>query len=445
MTMPLMKPRRKNPVLRTRQMNLPPWARGRVALGMTAAAAEGRFELQVCKDCEAVQYPPRDACHRCLSPRLVWTPQSGAGELLSTTTLHHSNDPFFRERLPWRLGLVRLDAGPNVVVHLHGDVQAPAVHRDVQAPAVHGEVTEPARRRPDQEAAPVRVRVGARLDRAGQAVLIGFPREGSEHMADDSMLREMTSDPKFRKVLVTDGKTALGQAIVRALVAAGADIVWVGHAEPWKKLPGFDDITRLPQVSLVALDVTDGRSVAELAGEIGGKVDIVVNNAEVHRAFGIAARRGTDVARHEMDINYFGLLRLAQEFGPALKGRSADGVTHAAAWVNLLSIYALANYPPHGTFSASKAAAHSLAQCLRAEMRPAGIRVVNIFPGPIDDEWNQNLPPPKLAPEALAASIVKALKEGIEDVYPGDVAQEWLERWRDNPKVLERELAAGGS
>jgi len=29
-------------------------------------------------------------------------------------------------------------------------------------------------------------------------------------------------------------------------------------------------------------------------------------------------------------------------------------------------------------------------------------------------------------------------------VYPGDVAQEWLERWRENPKVLERELAAGG-
>ena len=34
-------------------------------------------------------------------------------------------------------------------------------------------------------------------------------------MADDKMLREMTSDPKFRKVLVTDGKTAVGQALVR--------------------------------------------------------------------------------------------------------------------------------------------------------------------------------------------------------------------------------------
>jgi len=301
---------------------------------------------------------------------------------------------------------------------------------------LHGEVGD----------APQRVRVGARLDRAGQAVLIGFPNEGSPHMADDKMLREMTSDPKFRKVLVTDGKTEVGQAMVRALVKAGADIVWVGHAEPWKKMGGgLDDITALPQVTLVPLDLTNGRSVSELAGEIGGKVDIVINNAEVHRTFGIGARRGTDVAKAEMDINYFGLLRLAQEFGPALKGRSADGVTGATAWVNLLSIYALTNFPPHGTFSASKAAAHSLAQCLRAEMRPAGIRVINAFPGPIDDEWNQHMPPPKLAPSALANAIVKALRDGVEDVYPGDVAQEWLERWRDNPKILERELAAGGS
>ncbi len=416
MTMPLMRPKRKNPVLRTQQMNLPPGSRGRIALGMTAAAAEGRFELQTCEDCGTVQYPPRAACHKCLSRQLHWRTQTGEGQLLSTTTLHHSNDLFFRERLPWRLGLVHLDAGPTLMVHLHG------------------EVTD----------APARVRVGAHLDRAGQAVLIGFPQQGSAHMADDKMLREMTSDPKFRKVLVTDGKTEVGQAIVHALVKAGADTIWVGHAEPWKKTGGLDDISALPQVTLVPLDLTNGRSVTELAGSIGGKVDIVINNAELHRGFGIGGRRGTDVARAEMDINYFGLLRLAQEFGPALKGRSADGAIGATAWVNLLSIYALSNFPPHGTFSASKAAAHSLAQCLRAEMRPAGIRVINIFPGPIDDEWNQHIPPPKLAGAALANAIVKALRDGVEDVYPGDVAQEWLERWRDNPKVLERELATGG-
>jgi len=410
----LKKPKRKNPVLRTRLPALPPGSRSRIALGLTAAAAQGRFELQQCRECGTVQYPPREACVNCLSIHLSWSEQKSGGRLLADTTLHHSNDLFFRERLPWRLGLVRLDCGPTVVVHLHGDVPP----------------------------APARVRVAARLDRAGQAVLVALPTKETPHMADDRQLREFTCDPKHRKVLVTDAKTATGQALVSALAAAGADLIWAGHAEPWKKFPGFDELRTIPQVTLLPLDVTDSKSVREVAAEIGGKVDILINNAEHNRSFGIANRSGVETARAEMDVNYFGLLRLAQEFGPALRSRGADGLASAVAWVNLLSIYALANFPSHGTFSASKAAAHSLAQCLRAEMRPAGVRVVNVFPGPIDDEWNQLLLPPKIAPQALARAAVRALQDGIEDVYPGDVAQEWLARWRDNPKALERELSS---
>ena len=409
----LEKPRRKNPVLRTRLPTLPPAARSRVAHGLTAAAAEGRFALQACRDCGHVQYPPREACGRCLSIRLQWRAQDGIGELVADTTLHHSNDLFFRERLPWRLGLVKLAAGPAVVAHLHAGVGA----------------------------APAKVHVSARLDRAGQAVVVATPNKESE-MANDRQLREFTCDPKNRKILVTDGKSALGQALVRTLLPHEPEIIWVGYAEPWKKIPGFDELASIPQVTLVPLDVTDSKNVRELAAEIGAKVDILVNNAEHHRAYGIANRAGVETARAEMDVNYFGLLRLAQEFGPVMRARGADGQASAVAWVNLLSVYALANFPPHGTFSASKAAAHSLAQCLRAEMRPAGVRVVNVFPGPIDDEWNQLLPPPKIAPRALAQAIVRALREGVEDVYPGDVAQEWLERWRDNPKALEKELSS---
>jgi NAD(P)-dependent dehydrogenase (short-subunit alcohol dehydrogenase family)/uncharacterized OB-fold protein len=389
--------RKKNPVLRTRLPTLPPAARSRVALGLTAAAALGRFELQQCRDCAAVQYPPREACEKCLSVRLSWRQQDDRGELLAATVLH----------------LIKLACGPTVVAHLHADVPA----------------------------APARLRVAARLDRAGQAVLVGLPEKENVNMAEDRQLREFSCDPKLRKVLVTDGKSALGQALVRTLAAAGAELIWVGHAEPWKRLPGFDALQKLPQVTMVPLDLTDSKNVRELAGEIGAKVDILVSNAELHRTHGIAGRQGVETARAEMDVNYFGLLRLAQEFGPAMRARGADGLASAVAWVNLLSIYALANFPPHGTFSASKAAAQSLAQCLRAEMRPAGVRVVNVFPGPIDDEWNQLLPPPKLAPAALATAIVNALREGVEDLYPGDVAQEWLERWRDNPKALEKELS----
>jgi NAD(P)-dependent dehydrogenase (short-subunit alcohol dehydrogenase family)/uncharacterized OB-fold protein len=409
---PLQRPKRKNPVLRTRQPVLPPGSRSRAALGLTAAAALGRFELQVCASCGSVQYPPREACHKCLSDRLKWTLQDGAGELLATTQVHVSHDLFFRERMPWQLAMVRLDCGPTVVAHLHGACPP----------------------------APARVRIGARLDKAGQGVLVAFPLDEVPNMADDRQLREMTCDPRFRKVLITDGKTKVGQALARALLTAGADIVWVGHAEPWKKFPGLDELASDPKVTLVPLDVTDSRSVTQLAGEIGGRVDILINNAEVHRTHGISSRSGVEVARAEMDVNYFGLLRLAQEFGPALKGRGADGQSSATAWVNILSVYALSNFPPHGTFSASKAAALSLSQCLRAEMQPAGLRVVNVFPGPIDDEWNQALPPPKLTAKALAKSVVGALRDGVEDVYPGDVAQEWLARWRENPKVLEREL-----
>lgn len=415
MTAPLLRPKRKNPVLRTRLPTLPPAIRSRVALGLTAAAARGSFELQVCRDCATVQYPPREACCACLSDRLDWRVQNGAGELISETLLRHSQELFFRERVPWRLGMVRLDCGPTVIAYLHGDCPA----------------------------APARMRIRACLDRAGQAVLVALPEKETPNMADDRQLREMTCDPKFRKVLVTDGKTAAGQAVVEAVAAAGADLIWVGHAEPWKKLPGFDRLKAIPQVALLPLDVTNSRSVKEIAGEIGGRVDILINTADHHRNFGIASRYGVETARAEMETNYLALLRLAQEFAPAMRARGADGQSSAVAWVNLLSIFALSNFPPHGTYSASKAAALSLAQCLRAEMRASGVRVVNVFPGPIDDEWNQQLLPPKLAPAALAAAIVKALQDGLEDVYPGDVAQEWLARWRDNPKALERELAAG--
>jgi NAD(P)-dependent dehydrogenase (short-subunit alcohol dehydrogenase family) len=228
----------------------------------------------------------------------------------------------------------------------------------------------------------------------------------------------------------------VAQAIVRALVAADADVIWIGEAEPWKKNAGLTALRELSQTMIVPLDVTDGKSVRELAAEIGGKVDIVINTADHHRTLAVG-RAGIETAQLEMDVNYFGLLRLAQAFGPALKARAADGPSNAIAWVNLLSIFALANYPPHGTYSASKAAAFSLSQALRADLRPAGVRVINVFPGPIDDEWDQLEMPPKLAPAALAKAVIEALRGSVEDVYPGDVAQDWLARHLDNPKALE--------
>src|ERR1700720_3105971 len=144
---PTRRARPKHPLRRFPTPPLPPAARSRVALGLTAFAAQGRLALQVCRDCGAVHYPPQEACRRCLCMRLDWRAQDGAGELMSDTVLRHSNALYFRARLPLRLGSVRLDSGPTVIAFVHGACPAP----------------------------PARVRVRAALDRAGQAILAALP------------------------------------------------------------------------------------------------------------------------------------------------------------------------------------------------------------------------------------------------------------------------------
>ena len=83
---------------------------------MAAHAAIGKLALQRCTDCDAIQYPPRELCAACLSDHLEWRVSDGEpGEVLATTTLHHSHDAGFRPHLPLAIALVRLDSGPRIV------------------------------------------------------------------------------------------------------------------------------------------------------------------------------------------------------------------------------------------------------------------------------------------------------------------------------------------
>src|SRR5262249_25020084 len=140
------------------------------------------------------------------------------------------------------------------------------------------------------------------------------------------------------------------------------------------------------------------------------------------------------------DVRYLGLLRLAQAFGPVMRARGADGVNSAAAFVNLFSVYALMNWPAYGAHAAAEAACLSASQSMRAELRPGGVKVVNIFFGPLETEWFEAVPPPKLAPARLASAVIDALRQGTEDVFVGEVAQDVRARLAVNPKALEREL-----
>jgi NAD(P)-dependent dehydrogenase (short-subunit alcohol dehydrogenase family) len=166
-----------------------------------------------------------------------------------------------------------------------------------------------------------------------------------------------------------------------------------------------------------------GKALVQCLTEAGAEVadsqlDIVVNNVDVMGS-----------AREQMEAHYFGLLRLSEQLTPRV------------AWVNILSIYALMSLPGLQGFAASMAAALSLSQSLRAEMQGRGVRVINVFPGPMETERYRAVALPKLHPVVLARAVTRALQDSVEDVYPGDVAQEWLARWRESPKALEREIA----
>ncbi|MCM2563160.1 SDR family NAD(P)-dependent oxidoreductase [Lutimaribacter sp. EGI FJ00015] len=412
--MTLDRPKKKNPQIRTRVPTLPPGARSRAALGMAVMAAQGKFALQHCDECGAVQYPPREACAACLSSALSWKGTEPYGKLLAETRIQASPDPYFRERLPWRMGSVRLEAGPVVLAHLVG--------------VGRGD----------------RVKMELRLDRAGQGVMVARPVERSEDMEDDPVLRAMGTHPKHRRILISDATQPVARPLIDALMAAGADHVFAGIPEMWRRPPGMAAVEGLENVSLVPLDVTDQQGLKDAASEIGGKVDILINTARHIRPGGVMGH-DTTAARDEMEVNALGLMRLAQAFGPAMAGRTADGVNASAALITILSAHALSPDPAFGAFNASQAAARSVVQTLRAEFAGAGLRVMAVYTGPTDDEWHQPLPPPKVAPKALARAIVEGLQLGHEEVFCGDVARDLAERWQQNPALLEREITGGGA
>ena len=271
---PIKPPRRKNPLLRTRLPASPPRPRSRTSHGFTRAAAEGRFMLQRCEACGSFAYPAREACPSCLSAGLAFVDAP-------------------------RRDAARRDDGACAERRLFPRTGALA-----DRPRQDG------LRSDDCDPSPCRLRGGRtvrmsfQLDKSGQAVAFAHPEGETPNMADDKQWREMTADPKFRRVLVTNGRSVIGQEAVAALKAAGAKTVFVGVAEPWRPFAGEQLLRGQDGIEIVTLDAADEKSATDLAADIGGKVDILVNTTEYVRPGGLLDRKGTSIARDEIDQAY---------------------------------------------------------------------------------------------------------------------------------------------
>jgi NAD(P)-dependent dehydrogenase (short-subunit alcohol dehydrogenase family) len=230
--------------------------------------------------------------------------------------------------------------------------------------------------------------------------------------------------------LVTGANRGIGRALTEALLARGVRKVYATARDP----EAVRDLRDERLVSL-RLDVTDADQI-RAAGEAASDVELVFNNAGVALARGIADSAALDQARREMEVNYFGPLQLLQRLAPTL-ARNGGG-----AVVNIGSIAGLTNFPFIATYSASKAALHSLTQAARFLLGAQGTSVFGVYPGPVDTDMSRDAPLAKTSPRDVAFAILDGIEAGRADIFPDSVGVDFGRQFESSPKTSERQMAA---
>ncbi|PZO44279.1 MAG: short-chain dehydrogenase [Pseudanabaena frigida] len=231
---------------------------------------------------------------------------------------------------------------------------------------------------------------------------------------------------------VTGANRGIGKADVEALVKAGASRIYATA----RSIESLKDIVAIApdRIIPIALDITNPEQVIE-AAQKAQDVTLLINNAGVLGAGGLFVESSIATAQWEMNTNYFGALSMVRAFAPILKNNGGGAI------VNILSVVSVANAPVYSSYSASKAALHSLTQGIRAELASQGTQVIGVFPGPVDTDMAEAVPMDKVAPIEVANLILQAVENGIEDVYPDPVSQGVFSEIQVPLKAVEKQFA----
>ncbi|GAA2127446.1 SDR family oxidoreductase [Actinomadura napierensis] len=234
--------------------------------------------------------------------------------------------------------------------------------------------------------------------------------------------------------LVTGANRGIGRAITEALLERGSTKVYAAARDP-KTLETLRE-RHGSRLVPVRLDVTDAEQVAE-AAHLAADVDLLVNNAGVFEPTDLTDEAIVDVARREMEVNYFGVLRMVRSFADTL----ARG---GGAIVNVVSAAGLSNVPIQPTYSASKAAQHSLTQAARALLAARAVAVHGVYSGPVDTDMTKDLPTQfeKASAGDVAKAILDGVESGEEDIFPDPFAAAFGAQFHSSPKNVERQMAA---
>lgn len=226
----------------------------------------------------------------------------------------------------------------------------------------------------------------------------------------------------------------IGRAVVDALLAAGARKVYATARDPQQLAELVEQSAG--RVVAVPLDVTDAGSIRAAVAN-APDVNLLVNNSGFFG--GVDSLADLDIIKREIDVNYYGPIALTAAFAPVL---SNNGGGHV---VNVNSIASFVNFPLGSTYSASKAASHSVTIGQRRELAPQGTHVIGVYPGPIATDLAKDIEMDKFPPSLVADAILAGLRDGSDEVFPDAFSQGLFAQWQQDGKAVEREMAAAAA
>ena len=152
-----------------------------------------------------------------------------------------------------------------------------------------------------------------------------------------------------------------------------------------RKVEQLDELVRGQENALaVALDVTKPEEIAaavKAATERFGRIDVLVNNAGY--GYLAAIEEGEDEpVRALFETNFFGLVNLTKAVLPGMRAQKSGTV------VNVSSIGGLVSFGATGYYHATKYAVEGLSESLAIEVKPLGIKVMIVEPGPFRTDWS---------------------------------------------------------
>jgi glucose 1-dehydrogenase len=193
-----------------------------------------------------------------------------------------------------------------------------------------------------------------------------------------------------RRALVTGAASGIGRATALRLAADGADVI-VNYSR--SSGPAGELVEQLQRDGLRAMAVKADVSVEEevlgmferARSELGGPIDLLVNNAGIEKPF-LLTEMPLDEWRRVLDINLTGSFLCAREAARGLVAEKRPGVI-----VNVSSVHEVIPWPRFSHYCASKGGMKLFAQSIARELAPQGIRVVMVAPGAILTPINTEL------------------------------------------------------